>query len=138
MFRIKLCQPAYVTKPLTFLQKKHLSKIRLGSLELRIESGRFSRPRLEINERICLICRDTNLGLDLEPQIETEAHFLFFCDYYNNLRNTLLTDLVKPENFGNLDEGSKLSIVLNVPENVKKTAQFIINAYNMRSKKLNK
>ena len=36
--------PAYVTKPLTFLQKKHLSKLRLGSLELRIESGRFSRP----------------------------------------------------------------------------------------------
>ena len=31
--------PAYVTKPLTFLQKKHLSKIRLGSQELRIESG---------------------------------------------------------------------------------------------------
>ena len=130
--------PAYVTKPLTFLQKKHLSKIRLGSLELRIESGRFSRPRLEINERICLICRDANLSLDLEPQIETEAHFLFFCDYYKNLRNTWLADLVKPENFVNLDEGLKLSIVLNVPENVKKTAQFIINAYNLRSKKLNK
>jgi hypothetical protein len=130
--------PAYVTKPLTFLQKKHLSKLRLGSLELRIESGRFSRPRLEVHERICLICRETNLGLDLEPQIETEAHFLFFCGHYNTLRNTWLADLVKPENFENLDEGSKLSIVLNVPENVKKTAQFIINAYNMRSKKLNK
>ena len=80
--------PAYVTKPLTFLQKKHLSKLRLGSLELRIESGRFSRPRLEVHERICLICRETNLGLDLEPQIETEAHFLFFCGHYNTLRNT--------------------------------------------------
>ena len=54
------------------------------------------------------------------------------------MRNTWLADLVKPENFENIDEGSKLSIVLNVPENVKKNAQFIINAYNMRSKKLNK
>ena len=130
--------PAYVTKPLSFLQKKHLSKLRLGSLELRIESGRFSRPRLEIHERVCLVCRDTNLGLYLQPEIETEAHFLFFCVHYNNLRNTWLAHLVKPENFQNLDEGSKLSIVLNAPENVKKTAQFIINAYNMRSKKLNK
>ena len=39
--------PSYVTKPLTFLQKKHIAKIRLGSLAIRIESGRFSRPRLE-------------------------------------------------------------------------------------------
>ena len=43
--------PAYVNKPLTFLQKKHLAKIRLGSLELRIEYGRFYRPRLEKHER---------------------------------------------------------------------------------------
>ena len=130
--------PAYVTKPLTFLQKKHLSKLRLGSLELRIESGRFSRPRLEINERICLVCRDNNLRLDLEVQIETEVHFLFFCSHYTTLRDTWLESLIKPTNFENLDEGSKLSIVLNVPENVKKTAQFIINAYSMRSKLLNK
>ena len=130
--------PAYVTKPLTFLQKKHLSKLRLGSLELRIESGRFSRPRLEINERICLVCRDNNLRLDLDPQVETEAHFLFLCAHYSNLRDTWLESVIKPANFENLDEGSKLSIVLNVPENVKKTAQFIIDAYNMRSKMLNK
>ena len=130
--------PAYVTKPLSFLQKKHLSKLRLGSLELRIKSGRFSRPPLEIHKCVCFVCRDTNLGLDLQPEIETEAHFLFFCGHYDNLRNAWLADLVKPENFQNLDEGSKLSVVLNAPENVKKTAQFIINAYNMRSKKLNK
>ena len=130
--------PAYLTKPLTFLQKKHLSKLRLGSLELRIESGRFSRPRLEINERICLVCRDNNLRLDLEPQIETEVHFLFICSHYTTLRDTWLESLIKPATFENLDEGSKLSIVLNVPENVKKTAQFIISDYNMRSKILNK
>ena len=85
-----------------------------------------------------MICRDTKFGLDLEPLIETEAYFLFFCDYYNNLTNSWLADQVKSEKFGNLDKGSKLSIVLNVPENVKKTAQCIINAYNMRSRKLNK
>ena len=42
---------SFVTKPLTFLQRKHIGKIRLGSLELRIKSGRFSGPRLEIHER---------------------------------------------------------------------------------------
>ena len=130
--------PSYVTKPLTFLQKKHLAKIRLGSLEIRIESGRFSRPRLEIYQRLCLVCRDSNVSLGLEPCVETEFHFVFICSKYNTLRNSWLENLVKPENFVNLDEGSKLGIVLNLPENVKSTAQFIISAYNMRSKLLYK
>jgi hypothetical protein len=130
--------PSYVTKPLTFLQKKHLAKIRLGSLEIRIESGRFSRPRLEIYQRLCLVCRDSNVSLGLEPCVETEFHFVFICSKYNTLRNSWLENLVKPENFVNLDEGSKLAIVLNLPENVKSTAQFIISAYNMRSKLLYK
>ena len=50
--------PAYVNKPLTFLQKKHLAKIRLGSLGIRIESGRYSRPRLEVNQRLCEVCNE--------------------------------------------------------------------------------
>ena len=130
--------PSFVTKPLTFLQKKHIAKIRLGSLELRIESGRFSRPRLEVHERICLVCKDQNLSLGLDPCVETEFHFIFTCSKYNNLRNNWQENLVKPENFANMDEGSKLGIVLNMAENVKTTAQFIIDAYSMRSKSLNK
>ena len=130
--------PSYVTKPLTFLQKKQIAKIRLGSLAIRIESGRFSKPRLEIHQRICLLCRDTNISEGLEPCVETEYHFVYVCSKYNNLRNSWLEDLVKPENFENLDQGSKLGIALNLSENVKPTAQFIISAYNMRSKIINK
>ena len=130
--------PSYVTKPLTFLQKKQIAKIRLGSLAIRIESGRFSRPRLEIHQRICLLCRDTNISEGLEPCVETEYHFVYVCSKYNNLRNSWLADLVKPDNFENLDQGSKLGIALNLPENIKPTAQFIISAYNMRSKIINK
>ena len=128
--------PSYVKKPLTFLQKKQIAKIRLGSLAIRIESGRFSRPCLEIHQRICLVCRDNNISEVLEPFVETEYHFV--CSKYSNLRNSLFENLVKPENFENLDQGSKLGIALNLPENVKSTSQFIISAYNMRSKVINK
>ena len=38
---------SHLTKPLTFLQRKTISKMRLGSLELRIESGRYHRPKLK-------------------------------------------------------------------------------------------
>ena len=130
--------PAYVSKPLSFLQKKITAKIRLGSLELRIESGRFSRPRLQVHERVCLLCRDTNQADGQEPSVETEFHFIFICSHYNTLRLSWIESLVKPENFDGLSEGEKLSVVLNDAENVKSTAQFITRAYSMRSKVINK
>ena len=39
-----------------------------------------------------------------------------------------------PENFYHLSLAERLKIVFNEPENVKITAQFIIDAYNVRSK----
>ena len=60
------------------------------------------------------------------------------CSKYSNLRNSLFENLVKPENFENFDQGSKLGIALNLPVKVKSTSQFIISAYNMRSKVINK
>ena len=78
--------PSYVTKPLSFHQRKHLAKIRLGVLALRIETGRYSRPRLEIHERICPLCSENRIQRGLLPQIETGAHFLFSCVQHITLR----------------------------------------------------
>ena len=64
--------PAYLTKPLTFFQRKHVAKIRLGSLALRIETGRYSRPRLEIHERLCPVCTESKIQQGLAPEIENE------------------------------------------------------------------
>ena len=38
------------------MQRKFIGKIWTGSLALRIEQGRFSRPRLPEHERVCLVC----------------------------------------------------------------------------------
>ena len=35
----------YLSKPLSFIQRKALAKLRLGVLSLRIETGRFERPK---------------------------------------------------------------------------------------------
>ena len=129
--------PAYVIKPMSFYQRKQFAKLRLGSLELRIETGRFSRPRLEIHERLCLICSEKRSQNNLEPEIETEIHFLFSCDQLSTLRGKWFSIIQKPDNFNLLDEGEKLNIVLNMHENCKPTAQFITDAYCMRNKILN-
>ena len=54
------------------------------------------------------------------------------------LREKLYSIIKIPENFETIDDASKLSIVLNMPENCKYTAQFIVDAYGMRRKLINK
>ena len=120
--------PSYISKPLSFVQRKFLAKLRLGCLEIRIETGRYARPRLPEEARICQICQN-------QGQVpEDEEHFLFKCETYENERSDWLSSLVKPENFAILPKNEKLIIVLNSDQNLKKTAQYVINIYDKRSK----
>ena len=75
--------PAYVVKPLSFVQRRFIGKTRLGSLQIRLETGRYSRPVLAEHLRICLIC---DQGNPEGQQIENEHHFIFICSTYDNLR----------------------------------------------------
>ena len=120
--------PAYLTKPLSFVQRKIVAKSRLGCLEIRLETGRWARPRLAEEDRICLVCEN------LEKNVENEFHFLYKCSKYQFERLTWLEKLTTPENFLELPEEEKVGIVLNHPSNVKLTAQYIINIFDIRSK----
>ena len=63
-----------------------MTRVRGGTNELRIETGRYAitnrdRP-LELNERRCLIC--------MSGEIEDETHFLLDCCVSENLRQDML------------------------------------------------
>ena len=120
--------PSYLTKPLSFIQRKFLAKIRLGCLEIRLETGRYARPRLAEEARTCQACPNPNL------EIENEEHFLFKCSTYQTERLAWLEKLNVPNNFLLLSQNSKLDLVLNNHHNVKTTAQYIINIFDKRSK----
>jgi hypothetical protein len=47
---------SYLSKPLSFVQRKFLAKLRLGVLPIRIETGRYERPRKTEAERVCKQC----------------------------------------------------------------------------------
>ena len=59
-----------------------LAKFRSGSLPLSIETGRFARPKVPLNERICNLCSSNT--------VEDEVHFLLKCSLYSDLRRPLL------------------------------------------------
>ena len=131
--------PAYITKPLTFHQRRMVAKTRLGCLPLRLETGRYSIPRLPEVERTCKVCRNQNQLVVIQPTntddpVESEIHFLFFCPTYTTERDLWLSKMTLPTNFIELPTNIKLKTVLNDPLNVKFTAQFITNSFNIRSK----
>ena len=99
-------ETSYLLKPLSFVQRKSLAKLRLGVLTLRIETGRFVRPRLPAEERLGLIC---NSG-----EVEDEAHFLLRCDTYNMERRRLFEKIEDPVSFALLPDKEKLQILLMI------------------------
>ena len=116
--------PPHVYKPLTFLERKVVSKTRLGILPIRLETARYLRPILPEVRRLCYC----NNG-----EIESELHVIFSCDKYNRLRLKWSLLLSKPENFETLPNIEKLKIVLNDPENVRHTASFLIELLDLRT-----
>ena len=121
----------YLTMPMSFIARKFLALTRLSNLGIRLETGRYERPRLKEHLRLCPACLD-------RVSVENENHVLFFCRSYEELRQPWLQNLEKPQNFMQLETSEKLKIVFNESSNVKSTAQFIIDLYDIRSKIVNK
>ena len=55
-----------------------LSNFRSGCLSLAVETGRYMKPKVPLNQRNCIYCRNN--------WTEDEMHFLFSCNFYSDLR----------------------------------------------------
>ncbi len=77
-----------------------LSKFRISSHNLRIETGRYDNPKSEPNERLCIFC-------DMQV-VEDEKHFLLECPLYTD-HTTLLLHVcyTKIKYFGNMNQNEK-------------------------------
>ena len=77
--------------------RSYICKLRCGTLPLAIETGRFNKPPIPLNERT--FCSNT---------VEDEVHFLIDCDIYSDLRFSLFSRTISIEtNFcfkSNLDK----------------------------------
>lgn len=84
MFKFDTKQSEFLNHIKNPLHKRTASKFRIGNHSLKIETGRFTIPKIPENMRTCPHC--------LTP-VEDEIHFLLRCSLYNDLRITLLEKL---------------------------------------------
>ena len=97
--------PNYICMPLSFIQRKFLAQLRLSALPIRLETGRYERPKLPEQARLCQACSD---GVS----VENEEHYLYFCASYNEIRQVWMSRANIPENFYHLSSPERLKIFL--------------------------
>ncbi|KAL4219933.1 hypothetical protein ACF0H5_020345 [Mactra antiquata] len=106
--------------------RKGLSKLRLTSHTLEVETGRYGRNRVSRQERNCKICRTID--------IEDEYHFVIICPFYKNLRE----NFIKPK-FYIRPSVHKFISLLNSDESddIFNLSKYIHFAFERRKNKLN-
>ncbi|XP_076078814.1 uncharacterized protein LOC143048830 [Mytilus galloprovincialis] len=70
----------YVTNAIPRHLRSNLCKFRCGTLPLSVETGRYTKPPIPLEERICPFCNNA---------VEDEIHFLINCDIYSDSRFNL-------------------------------------------------
>ena len=73
----------YVTK-LYFKNRQELSRLRLSDHKLKVEVGRYTKPKTPSEDRTCTFCPNS---------VENEYHFLITCPMYKEEREKLKRDL---------------------------------------------
>ena len=114
---------AFLNLNLPFILRKRLTQIRLGSLPLRVVTGRYNKTPLE--DRLCQqpLCNN--------KEIENEVHFLIFCPQYNILRQSLFNKITYP-GFIDFSPQNKFRYLLTSTDISRIVGQYIIDSFDLR------
>ena len=88
----------------------NISKLRLSAHQLRIETGRYARNRLDRALRLCTLCDKSDL--------EDEYHFVLVCPVYDSIRKKYIRPFYykRPNifKFINLMQTNQLTVLRNL------------------------
>jgi hypothetical protein len=127
IFKDTFAEEMYLTCSLNRIQRSYIAQLRLGILQLAIETGRYRSIPLE--NRICQLC-DLNC-------IENEVHFLFICPIYATKRKTFFDNINMTMNvIEHIDQAETvLHLLLHMFNNcryAKITARYIVECMDLR------
>ena len=86
-FKRTICLENYLVGVgnVTVSRRKEFTKLRISAHQLRIETGRYTRPKTPIESRVCQCCNSNST--------ETEEHFILKCTRYNPERIKFIATL---------------------------------------------
>ena len=121
--------PEYYLKIKNFDNRRATTKLRTSSHDLLIETGRWYN--IDRNARLCIKCKDN--------AIEDEAHLIFECNLYKNIRNDAFNYIktqVGIDLFNNEDRIHNLKMLFDSQNLSALNAfgKFIKRAFEMRNK----
>ena len=99
-----------------------LARIRSGTNNLRIETGRYERPKLSEEYRICRVCK---------TEAESEEHFLMRCTAYDDIRKELIPEFDKEKDE---DTIGKIFFGIGKEEEINRVIRYIRRATAKRKR----
>ena len=73
---------AYLKLNLTQFKTSIITQFRISAYTLNFRKGRHARPKVPRDKRTCKYC----------DEVGSEAHFILYCNTYDNLRNVLFKE----------------------------------------------
>ena len=105
LYKTSIQTEHYVSCQLPRTTRRTLALFRSGALPLAVETVRYSRPQISLNERLCKFC-NTN-------SVENEIHFLMLCPLYSDIRYELFQTLEFINNFNIMNVENKFIELMN-------------------------
>ena len=119
----------YLTEVTNSKHRSAMTKLRLSSHRLEIETGRYTKPKTDREERFCAFCKFKG-----KKVVEDEIHFLLACPMYDEIRENLLPSQKLNNHVWATEE--KFVQIMSDFDNIKATAKYIYLAFAERQIKL--
>ena len=89
--------------------RANICNLRISSHKLEVEQGRYKRPKVDYDDRICRFCK---------THVENEYHFLLQCGLYHEVRQNFLKLLLQiMPNFLSLSDKDKFLLLISCSDN---------------------
>ena len=117
----------YLEMILSFDQRRQLTKFRLSSHKLVIETGRYSKPKTPVQQKLCVLCN--------RNEIETEKHLFLKCSLYSKLRTDFFHIVDSQIHFVNPNSSEYIYALLSIQttsSSIYSTSKFIHMCFQLR------
>ena len=123
LFKERIHTEHYAQQNMPREWRKYLARLRSGSLQIKIETGRYEN--IPLSERLCSFCNDNH--------IEDEVHVLLSCTLYDDLRYELLEHMNNlSDDFRHVPTLTKFCRILTTNSAQVILAKFIYNMIKRR------